>query len=164
MGLEGVVKFLPAEKQHIPMPDASFDVLVSEFVVYPTTTPTEISQLEMARVLKPGGKIILTDVIVTKAIPEQTRQELAGIGLDYLCEGTHGDFRRWMTEAGLINVEVRDLTSIVRKVWEDRYASDFSASHQTGYSYLLDDPRVGLGKTIFYIYVCGEKPPEHQAG
>ena len=164
MGLEGVVEFLPAEKQHISMPDASFDVLVSEYTVYPTTTPTEIGQLEMVRVLKPGGKMVLTDVIVTKAIPEQTRQELAAIGLDYLCEGTQADFRRWMAEAGLINVEVRDLTSIVRKVWEDRYASDFSTSHQPGYSYLLEDLRVGLGKTIFYIYVRGEKPPAQLMG
>jgi arsenite methyltransferase len=164
MGLEGVVEFLPAEKQHIPIPDASFDILVSELTVYPTTTPTEIGQLEMARVLRPDGKMVLTDVIVTKAIPEQTRQELAAIGLDYLCEGTQADFRHRMTEAGLINVEVRDLTPIVRKVWDDRYASDFSASHQSGYSYLLDDPRVGLGKTIFYIYVHGEKPPEPLMG
>ena len=164
MGLEGVVEFRPAEIQHIPMPDACFDVLVSEFTVYPTNSPTEIGQPEMVRVLKPGGKLVLTDVIVTKPLPEQVRHALATIGLDYLCEGTQDDFRRWMVEAGLINVEVRDLTSIVRNVWEDRYASDFATSHQSGYSYLLDDPRVGLGKTIFYIYVRGEKPPDQLMG
>jgi SAM-dependent methyltransferase len=164
MGLEGVVEFLPAEKQHIPMPDASFEVLVSEFTVYPTTSPTEIGQPEMARVLKSGGKMVLTDVIVTKPIPQQARQELASIGLEYLCEGTQDDFRQWMIAAGLINIEVRDLTSILRKVWEDRYASDFVDSHQSGYTYLLDDPRIGLGKTIFYIYVRGEKPQEQLLG
>jgi SAM-dependent methyltransferase len=164
MGLEGVVEFLPAEKQHIPMPDSYFDVLVSEFTVYPTTTPTEIGQTEMARVLKPGGKMVLTDVIVTRPLPQPARQELATIGLDYLCEGTQDDFRHWMTDAGFINVEVRDQTSIVRKVWEDRYASDFAASHQSGYSYLLDEPRFGLGKTIFYIYARGEKPLDQFMG
>jgi len=160
MGLEGVVEFLPAEKQHIPLPDASFDVLVSEFAVYPTTAPTEIGQPEMARVLKPGGKLVLTDVMVTKPLPEQVRQALAIIGLDYLCERTQDDFQRRMVEAGLINVEVHDLTPIVRNVWQDRYAADFATSHQSGYSYLLDDPRVGLGKTIYYIYVRGEKPSD----
>jgi ubiquinone/menaquinone biosynthesis C-methylase UbiE len=160
MGLSQVVDFFPAEKQHIPMPDSSFDALVSEFIVYPTSTPTEIGQLEMARVLKPGGKMVLTDVIVTKTLPGPVRQELATIGLDYLCEGTPDDFRRWMVDAGLINIEVRDLTSIMQKVWEDRFESDLAATHQAGYTYLLDDRRVGLGKTIFYIYVRGEKPED----
>jgi ubiquinone/menaquinone biosynthesis C-methylase UbiE len=164
MGLEGVVEFLPAEKQHIPMPDSSFDVLVREFTVYPTPTPTEIRQSEMARVLKPGGKMVLNDVIVTKLLPQPARQALAAIGLDYVCDGTQADFHGWMVDAGLINVEVRDLTSIVRKCWEDRYASDFATSHQSGYSYLLDNPQVGLGKTIFYISVRGEKPPDQLMG
>ena len=77
MGLEGMVEFLPAEKEHLPMLDASFDALVSEFIVYPTSTPTEIGQAEMARVLVPGGKMILTDVIVTRPLPQPVRQELA---------------------------------------------------------------------------------------
>ena len=69
MGLEGMVEFLPAEKDHLPMLDSSFDALVSEFIVYPTSSPTEIGQTEMARVLAPGGKMVLTDVIVTKPLP-----------------------------------------------------------------------------------------------
>ena len=158
IGLEGMVEFLPAEQKSIPMPDASFDALVSEFIVYPTTSPTEIGQAEMGRVLAPGGKMILTDVIVTKRLPAQIRQELALIGLDYLCEATREDFRRWMTDAGLVNVETLDLTPTVRNVWENRRSIDLTAAHQPGYSYLLDNPDFGLGKAIFYIYVHGEKP------
>jgi SAM-dependent methyltransferase len=158
MGLEGMVEFQPVGKQHIPMPDASYDGLVSEFIVYPTSTPTGIGQPEMARVLAPGGKIILTDVIVTIPLPPQVRQELAAIGLDYLCEATQEDFRSWMTGAGLINVDVLDLTSTVREVWENRRAGDLAAAHQQGYAYLLDGHRFGLGEAIRYIYVRGEKP------
>ena len=158
IGLEGMVEFLPAEQKSIPMPDASFDALVSEFIVYPTTSPTEIGQAEMGRVLAPGGKMILTDVIVTKRLPAQIRQELALIGLDYLCEATREDFRSWMTDAGLVNVETLDLTPTVRNVWENRRSIDLTAAHQPGYSYLLDNPAFGLGKAIFYIYVHGEKP------
>jgi len=158
MGLDQVVEFLPAEKQRIPMADSSFDALVSEFIVYPTSTLTEIGQPEMARVLKPGGKMVLTDVIVTKPLPGPMRQELATIGLDYLCDGTPNDFRSWMADAGLINIEVDDLTTTVRNAWEDRYTADIAATHQIGYSYLLNDQQVGLGNSIFYIYVRGEKP------
>jgi ubiquinone/menaquinone biosynthesis C-methylase UbiE len=164
MGLEGVVEFQAAEKKHIPMPDASFDALVSEFIVYPTASPTEIGQPEMARVLKPGGKMILTDVIITKPLPQGIRNALQTIGLDYLCEATQEDFRRWMVAAGLINVEVRDMTPTLRAVWENRRAVDLTASHQPGYSYLLDHPQFGLARALYYIYVCAEKPKNHLSG
>ena len=158
MGLEGMVEFLPAEKNRIPMPDESFDALVSEFIVYPTSSPTEIGQPEMVRLLVPGGRMVLTDVIVTAPLPAQIHQEFTAIGLDYLCEATRDDFRSWMTAAGLINVEVLDLTSTVRGVWEYRRSVDFAASHQSGYSYLLDNQKYSLGNTLFYIYVRGDKP------
>jgi len=158
MGLDQVVHFLPAEKDRIPLPDSSFDAVVSEFIVYPTSTPIDIGQVEMSRVLKPGGKMILTDVIATRPLPDYVRQELARIGLEYICDGIPGDFRRWMADAGLFNIEVRDLTSTVKMVWEDRSDTDMAISHQVGYSYLLEDPQVGLGKSISYIYVSGEKP------
>lgn len=158
MGLEQMVELLPAEKQRIPLPDSSFDALVSEFIVYPTGTPTEIGQPEMARVLKPGGKMILTDVVLTTPIPEHVRQALAAIGLDYLCDGNTNDFHRWMVDAGLVNINVQDLTPLLKSVWEDKQATDLAASHEKGYSYLLDNPQTGLGTEIFYLYVYGEKP------
>jgi arsenite methyltransferase len=158
MGLESMVEFLPVEMERIPQPDASYDGLVSEFIVYPTLAPTQIGQLEMARVLVPGGRLILTDVIATKPLPAQVRDELEIIGLDYLCEASMDDFRNWMTSAGLTKIELLDLTSTVRSVWEYRRSNDRATSHQTGYSYLLDDADYRLGETIFYIYVRGDKP------
>jgi SAM-dependent methyltransferase len=158
MGLEGMVEFLPAEMDHLPLPDSSFDVLVSEFIVYPSSSPTQIGQAEMARVLTPGGVIALTDVIVTKVLPPQVLEELTLIGLDYLCEATQGDFRNWMADAGLVNVQVSDLTATLLAAWEFRRETDLSASHQRGYAYLLDDRNFGLDEAIFYIYIRGEKP------
>ncbi len=158
IGLENMVEFLPAEKDQLPMIDSSFDAVVSEFIVYPTSSPTEISQSEMARVLVPGGKLVLTDVITTRPLPAEVRQELSLIGLDYLCDATQNDFRHWMSEAGLVNIELIDLTSTLRSVWESRREMDMSSAHEQGYAYLLDDLLYRLGKTIFYIYVRGQKP------
>ena len=157
MGLEGMVEFQAAEMQHLPLPDASFDSLVSEFIVYATRAPTQIGQPEMARVLIPGGRMILTDVIVTRQLPEEVHSALELIGLDYLCEATPEDFHSWMASAGLENFALQDMTPLVRTVWEARRSSDRSPSHHLGYSYLLDDPNIGLGHAIFYIYVRGEK-------
>lgn len=156
-GLENTVEFHQAEKTSIPFPGEFFDALVSEFILYPTSDPTEIGQPEMARVLKSGGVMLLTDVIVTRPVPPDVRAELKAIGLDYLCEGTQDDFRRWMEEAGLKDITITDMTPIVRQAWQKR-RGEISAKEPKGYTYLLDNPNYCLGETIFYIYVCGNKP------
>lgn len=158
MGLENLVEFLPAENQRISLPDAYADALVSEFIVHPSSAPTAIGQVEMARVLKPGGKIILTDVIVTRPVEPSVREAFQFIGLDYLCEATQADFRSWMEAAGLINFRIIDLTPTLRSVWENRRLADHISAHQTGYAYLLDEPEISLGSGIFYLYLSAEKP------
>jgi SAM-dependent methyltransferase len=160
LGLGEVAKFQAAERDHIPFPEAYFDALVSEIIVYPSTAPAEIGLPEMKRVLKPGGKLILTDVIVTKPLPQKSREELQTIGLDHLSEGTQADFQKWMAEAGFVDVKVVDLTPTVRQVWELRRLSDHSAVHWMGYSTLLEDDQLRLGKGIFYIGMKGKRPEE----
>jgi SAM-dependent methyltransferase len=156
--LEKAVSFQKAEINHIPLPDESFNALISEFVVFPTPTPTQIGQPEMARVLKPGGRMVITDVIVTAPVSPDVRQQLNAIGLDYLCEGTADDFRQWMGAAGLTDIEVKDLTPVVRLMWERRQAQDPAPDHRPGYSLLLEESPVRLGESLFYIYVRGTKP------
>jgi len=158
-GLEGVVQFQKGEKHRLPFPDKTFDALVSEFIVHPAPLITEIGQPEMAQVLKPGGRMILTDVIVTKPLAEETREALRSIGLDYLCDATQDDFRSWMEDAGLVNIEVLDFTPLLRKVWTQRRTRDASPGRETGYFILLEDAVLRLGKAIFYIYVRGEVVP-----
>lgn len=154
--LEGIIEFHKAEKYKIPFSDEEFDALVSEFIIFPTPTPTEIGQNEMTRALRKGGKMILTDVIATKRLPDHVRNELKSIGLDYLCDATQDDFKEWMTSAGLKNVEIVNLTPLVKQIWEERYRKYTISEYREGYHYLLNS-EFCLGETIFYIYVKGEK-------
>lgn len=156
-GLKEVVEFHKADRYKIPFPDGQFDALVSEFVLFPAPVITEIGQPEMARVLKPGGKMVLTDVIMAKSLPDDVRSELQAIGLDYLCEATQEEFREWMEGAGLVDIEVLDFTPLVRQVWQGRRAYDPTPERQQGYNLLLEDPEFQLGEAIFYIYVRGMK-------
>jgi ubiquinone/menaquinone biosynthesis C-methylase UbiE len=98
-GLEGIVQFQKAELHRIPFPDGTLDALVSEFILYPAPLITQIGQPEMARVLKPGGVMVLTDVIATKPLEEETKELFRSVGLSYLCEATQDDFRGWMESA-----------------------------------------------------------------
>lgn len=157
-GLSSRVEFFPTEKTRLPFPDHSFDALVSEFIIYPAPSPTEMGQREMARVLFPGGKMIITDVIVLQPIPAGLREELHQIGLDYLCNACMEDFHSWMEQAGLEKVEVKDLTALIRPLWEVRAQTDPVEAHRRSYSLLLEESPVQLGKGLFYIGVRGVKP------
>jgi ubiquinone/menaquinone biosynthesis C-methylase UbiE len=156
-GLEGVVWFEKADMHRLPLADGTLDAVVSEFVVYPTLLVTQIGQGEMARVLRPGGRVLLTDVITPRPFPAEIKEALRTVGLGYLCEATADDFREWMSAAGLRQVEVEDLTPLVRPVWEQRRAQDPAPEHRPAYAILLDDPRYRLGQGLLYIYVRGEK-------
>lgn len=156
-GLTDRVEFHRAEMHRIPFLDEAFDAVISEFIIYPTPEPTLIGQPEMARVLKAGGCMLITDVIVTKPLPEDARAALRAIGLDYLCEATADDFQKWMSEAGLIDVAIHDWTPLLRGIWERRRALDLQPEHQAGYALLLEDEKLRLGEAIFYIYVRGRK-------
>ena len=112
---------------------------------------------QVKAILKPGGKMVITDVIITKPISPEARKELNHIGLEYLCEGTADDFRSWTRKAGFADIEVMDLTPLVKTVWEQRRKQDITPNHRIGYSLLLDDPSVKLGEGIFYIYIRGTK-------
>ena len=152
---EVTVRFEGALMDRIPFPDGSFDGVVSEFVVYPTSQATDFGQPEMARVLRPGGAMTITDVIVPAEPPPEVRAELSAAGLDYLCVATPDDFRRWLEEAGLTDVEVLDLTDVVRLVWERRL-SDPSVVQAA--SHLLGSGPWSLGHGLRYIRVRGTKP------
>jgi ubiquinone/menaquinone biosynthesis C-methylase UbiE len=164
MGLEGLVEFLPVEKNKLPVEDGTYDALVSDLIIYPTSSPTDIEQVEMVRCLKPGGRMIITDVLVCVQFDERTREELAMVGLDYLRNVTLDEYKAWLQGAGLINVKVDNVTETLRPVWEARQEADHSTSHVRGYELLLDDPITRLGKGIFYIYAMGNKPPAPKPG
>ncbi len=149
------VRFQQASIDRIPFPDEEYDALISEFIVYPTTTPTQIGQPEMARVLRHGGVMALTDVIVPEEPPEQVRAALAAVGLTYLCVATPGDFVGWMEGAGLVDIGMRHLTPLVRAVWERRLHGLHPAQAA---ELLLGEGRWALGKGVQYVGVSGRKP------
>lgn len=150
--------FEKAAQKRIEYPDEAFDAVVSDFILDPTPQPTKIGQPEMARVIKPGGTMIVTDVIVTEPLSETAQSELAAVGLDYLCKATAADFRRWMTAAGLEDVEVRDVTPAAVAAWQVRRRRGPHAREALGYLRLLDGPRPALGRAILYICARGRKP------
>ena len=66
LGLSNVEGLAVMDAENLSFPDASFDVIVAQYVI--TTVPNPESALnEFARVLKPGGEIILVSRIGAEA-------------------------------------------------------------------------------------------------
>jgi arsenite methyltransferase len=128
-GLENV-EFLRGEIENIPLPDSSVDVIISNCVINLSADKGKVIR-EAFRVLKPGGRFAVSDVIRTREVPEPVRTNVelwagcvAGALLDreYLAlladagfedasiETTRvyelDDARAWLAEAGIKAEEI----------------------------------------------------------
>lgn len=78
-GVAARVRLVAGDARRLPFRDASFDAVVSNYVIHEVNSADERRQLasEMARVLKPGGHLAVTDFIFTRDFVEDLRR--AGI-------------------------------------------------------------------------------------
>jgi ubiquinone/menaquinone biosynthesis C-methylase UbiE len=118
--LDKVTEFRVADAETLPFEDDYFDAIVSECVVCLTPNKQKVLN-EKARVLKPGGKIVMHDVVSKTRMPKvvQTNPELyCG------CIGgavSQDDYIKMLKQAGLTEIETVDFS-------EERATHNYSIS------------------------------------
>ncbi|HEY1803120.1 MAG TPA: arsenite methyltransferase [Terracidiphilus sp.] len=69
------VEFLKGEIEHIPLPDASVDVIISNCVINLSANKDQVLK-EAFRVLRPGGRFAVSDVVVRGSVPDSVRASM----------------------------------------------------------------------------------------
>jgi SAM-dependent methyltransferase len=103
-GVENV-EFLKGEIEAIPLPDASVDVIISNCVINLSTDKGRVLR-EAFRVLKPGGRFAVSDVVIRGEVPEDVRRSLelwVGCVAGAL---TEEEYQRRLAEAGFESIGI----------------------------------------------------------
>jgi arsenite methyltransferase len=101
------VEFLKGYLEDIPLPDDSVDVVISNCVINLAADKARVIS-EAARVLRPGGRFAVSDVIADPDMDAATRadmQQWTGCIAGAL---TREEFEQALAGAGLVDVEIRE--------------------------------------------------------
>jgi arsenite methyltransferase len=99
------VEFRLGEIEHLPVADGSVDAILSNCVVNLSPEKSNVFR-EAFRVLKPGGRIALSDIVAIAPIPEPLREQAAALAGCIAGAAPIEDVRRMLVEAGFAKVKV----------------------------------------------------------
>jgi ubiquinone/menaquinone biosynthesis C-methylase UbiE len=104
------VQFLRGEIEAIPLPDSAVDVIISNCVINLSGDKDRVLK-EAFRVLKPGGRFAVSDVVVRGEVPAAIRKSMelwTGCIAGALSEA---DYRNKLASAGFTGIDV-DITRV----------------------------------------------------
>jgi SAM-dependent methyltransferase len=117
------VEFLKGEIENVPLPDNSVDVVISNCVINLSPDKDRVLR-ESFRVLKPGGRFAVSDVVTRGAVPPEIRKNvLLWIG----CVAgalEESEYRSKLASAGFENIEIQPT-----RVYRVEDAGEFFSGH-----------------------------------
>jgi arsenite methyltransferase len=101
------VEFVKGYIEELPLPDASVDVIISNCVINLSADKQRVIA-EAARVLRPGGRFAVSDVIADDDMDEDTRRDMSAWTGCVAGALTRREFEATLEGAGFTGIEIRE--------------------------------------------------------
>jgi len=102
----GNVEFIKGHIEEIPLPDDSVDVVISNCVINLSGDKPQVLR-EAARVLRPGGRFAVSDVIADPDMDDATRADMRQWTGCIAGALTAEEYERSLHTAGMVDIEIR---------------------------------------------------------
>ncbi len=114
------VEFRLGEIEHLPVADSSVDVVISNCVINLSTDKAQVWR-EIARVLKPGGRVSVSDIALKKPLPEAVQKSIPALVGCVAGAILVEDTRRMIDEAGLVDAVFETNSDLIDDMitWSD---------------------------------------------
>ncbi len=116
------VEFRLGEIEHMPFEAATADVVISNCVINLSPDKEQVFR-EAFRVLKPGGKLAVSDIVLIKDLPEGLRHDMGAWSSCVSGAVTEAEYTGAMRRAGFVKVKVED-----RVVYTHEQLTDYVSS------------------------------------
>lgn len=99
------VEFLKGDMENIPLPESSVDVVISNCVINLSPEKDRVFR-EAFRVLKPGGRMLISDLVLSKPLPERLRESIDLYSACVAGAMPKNDYLREIEAAGFRDIKV----------------------------------------------------------
>jgi len=115
-GLDNV-EFINGEIESLPLPDSSVDVVISNCVINLSGDKARVWR-EIARVLRPGGRVAVSDMALLRPLPAAVRDSVEAFVGCIAGAVTPAETREMMLAAGLVGVKLKPKAGYVAGMTE----------------------------------------------
>lgn len=102
----GNVEFRLGEIEHLPVADATVDVIISNCVVNLSPDKDQVFR-EALRVLKPGGRVAISDLVAPAPLPDAVRRDMAQVSACVGGADTVAQQEQRLRDAGFTAISIR---------------------------------------------------------
>jgi ubiquinone/menaquinone biosynthesis C-methylase UbiE len=110
------VEFLKGYIEDVPLPDASVDVIISNCVINLSVDKPRVFD-EMARVLRPGGRIGITDIVSSNELTPEQRAERGSFVGCIAGALSFEEYERGLARAGFAGIGVEPTHEVADRMY-----------------------------------------------
>jgi SAM-dependent methyltransferase len=124
------VEFRLGEIEHLPVADATVDVVISNCVINLSPRKPQVFR-EAFRVLRPGGRVAVSDVVQTAPFPDDVRLDPSSVSACVAGAATIDEIESMLTDAGFSEIAIdpkAESESFIRDWDDDRDPSEYVVS------------------------------------